>query len=355
MFKEIPTNGEINEKKKTLADFEKYRIRHTDEVIKPDVVFFVNGQMVCSRKNIFGITGKAKAGKSYAMSLIIAAVLQKGEFQGVISSFLPKGKDKIILFDTEQSEYHISVILDRIKKLGTTDKQMENLIVYSFDTLRSSKRREFFEDIIFQTEETGLILIDGVADLMASINDETSAADMLDDLRSFATKLDVAIGYVLHQNPSDNLKMRGHVGTIATNKSETVFQVASVKDNKTTKLVEFLSCRNKHPENFSFEILEDGIPEIQSECYEEPKAGRKVQKQLKDFEKYAILNEIFTGMYLSIGIGYTVLTEKIKEIHLEKHGTIGVNALKELVTYCREMNWIVQDKPKSNYFIHPFK
>ena len=90
------------------------------------------------------------------------------------------------------------------------------------------------------------------------------------------------------------------------------------------------------------------------ECYSEPKLGRKVQKQLNNIEKYSILTTIFVGNYKVAGIGYAVLSEMIKEIHTELHGSIGINNLKELLKYCKEMKWIVQDIPRGNYFLHDF-
>jgi len=336
-----------------LQDILKYRILPSDEIPKPDAVLFFNQQMVMSRQNISCVTGKAKVGKTFLMTLINEAILHKGEFQGVLSSYLPKGKDKIAYIDTEQSKYHISLILQRIKSVISHEK-LENVLMFNFDALSTEKRRDATETLIYSMDDIGVLIIDGIADLVYDTNDIRESANMVDDLRKWATERDIHIINVLHQNPSQSEKMRGHLGTILTNKSETVIQISSSKEDESVKLVETLATRNRKPDNWSFEIIE-GNPVIQDECYQEPKAGAKSKKALKDYEKYGILNEIFVGMYQTIGIGYTVLTEKIREVHLEKHGTIGVNALKELVTYCREMNWIVQDKPKSNYFLHPFE
>ena len=68
-----------------------------------------------------------------------------------------------------------------------------------------------------------------------------------------------------------------------------------------------------------------------------------------------MLLEIFTGLYKGNGIGYTVLMERLKEIHIRQYGTIGDVKIKELIKYCKEMTWIVQDGTRGNYFIHDFK
>ncbi len=352
MFDPIIVHKDESKQTNSLEFYEQFRRRHSDEVKAPDIVFSINGVMVSTRKNIFAITGKAKAGKSYAMSLIIASILQKGDFQGVISSYLPKGRDKIVLFDTEQSEYHISVILDRIKKLGTTDSQMENLITYSFDTIRAKVRREYFEDIITQIDGVGLVLVDGLADLIGSINNEEDSSNILDDLRAFATKLDISIGFVLHQNPSESSKMRGHIGTIGTNKSESVFQVVTSKENNSIKLVEFLHTRNKQPLNFAFEILEDGIPEIiEYEFQNQPKERKPTKKEMLYKLTFEIINECFSTDAQN-GIGYGELLDRIKRAFLKlSTESLGENYAKTFIKECVETSKICFEPASKRYFL----
>lgn len=352
MFEQIEIGKEPVKTKLSLNELLQYRVLPSEEVPKPDAVLFFNDQMVMSRQNISCVTGKAKVGKTFLMTLINESILHKGEFQGVLSSYLPKGKDKIIYIDTEQSKYHISLILQRIKRV-ITDEKIDNVYMFNFDALSTENRRNSVETLIYNLEGVGVVIIDGIADLIYDTNDIRESANMVDDLRKWATEKDLHIVNVLHQNPSQSDKMRGHLGTILTNKSETVIQISSSKENESIKLVETLATRNRKPDNWSFEII-DGNPVIMENTYEEPKAGRKVQKQLNDIERYDIITSVFIGPYSTNGIGYTILMERIREIHIEKFGSIGVNNLKDLVKYCREKNWVVNDGPKTNYFLHPF-
>lgn len=351
MLEKIPTSKE-EKKVVSLLDIEKYRILHTTEVPKPDIVLSVNGKVVSTRKNIFGITGKAKVGKSFLMSLIQASVLKKGEFS-VLSSYLPKGKDKIIYIDTEQSDYHVSLALKRIKTM-IEEKNIDNLLMYAFDAVPTSQRYDFTDYLINNTEGVGLVIIDGIADLVKTVNDEIIACDMADTLRRWATINDIAIGYVLHQNPSDNSKMRGHLGTVLMNKSETVIQISSSKENESVKLVETTQTRNAKPDNWSFEII-NGMPLIMDECYQEPKAGRKPVRILNDTERYSLLISVYSGVPKSEGISPTVLKENIFEEYTLKYGNIGETKVKEFISYCKEKRWLVQpDGAKTSYFLYPF-
>lgn len=353
MFEPIETAGPAEVKRSIrLTDIEKHRVKHTDQVPKPDVVLSINGQIVSTRKNIFGITGKAKVGKSFLMSLINGAVIQKGEFQNALSSYLPKGKDKIIYIDTEQSTYHVSVVLNRIKDM-VDEHKMDNLQMYAFDAVRTDDRYDYTEFLIQNTEGVGLVIIDGIADLVKSVNDEIVACDMADTMRRWATEQDIAIGYVLHQNPSDNAKMRGHLGTVLMNKSETVIQISSSKENESIKLVETTQTRNKKPDNFSFEII-NGVPEIMETTYTPQTAGRKPVIRLTDIDRYGILLEAFAGTDQTKGIPYSLMAENIRDTYIDKYGPIGDTKIKELVKYCKDKNWLVMpDGPRTNYHLYP--
>ena len=204
------------------------------------------------------------------MTLINGAVLKKGE-TGVLASYLPKGKDRILYIDTEQSDYHVSLVVKRIKDIAE-ENRMDNLLMYAFDSVPTQSRYEYTEFLIENTPNIGLVIIDGIADLVKTVNDEIIACDMADTLRRWATVNDIAIGYVLHQNPSDNAKMRGHLGTVLMNKSETVIQISSSKEDESVKLVETTQTRNKKPDNWSF-VMMDRKPVIMDQCYTETKIG----------------------------------------------------------------------------------
>jgi hypothetical protein len=338
----LPIDGEkIPEKKISYDQILKLRILPTDDIPKPEAVLFFHDQMVMSRKNISCITGKAKVGKTFLMTLLNISVLKKGEF-GTLQSYLPKGKDKIIYIDTEQSDYHILLILQRIQKEVSPDK----LMMFNFDAKSVEERKDFTRELIYNTPECGLLVIDGIADLIYDPNDIRESSQMVSELRKWATDCDIHIVNVIHQNPSENTKMRGHLGTILTNKAETVIQISSSKEDEGVKLVETLATRNRKPENWSFEII-DGQPTIMDQCYEAPKTGRKVVKTLTEEDRKEILTKIYSDVRKDLGLGYTVLVEKVKE-----NSNLAIVGSKDFVKYAKEMGWINNDGPRTNYFLN---
>lgn len=352
MFEPIKANEKQEKKKASLEEINaKYRVKHTDKVKPPEIVLQVHGKIVSTRQNIFGIKGKAKVGKSFLLTLINSITLQKGEIN-MLSSYLPKGRDKIIVIDTEQSRYHISLMMERIKKI-VDEHKLDNLFVYNLDSVPTAERMEYVETIISQTPGIGLFLIDGIADLVKSVNDEIVACDTADTLRRWATTYDCAIGYVLHENPSDSTKMRGHLGTILTNKSETVIQIESSKDNESIKQVSTAQTRNAKPEDWSFEII-DGMPVIMDELYVSP-SEKKRAVILTDIDRYSILTTVFDG-YDVTGLPHGIMKENIRSSYVEKYGEVGENKINDLIKYCKEKNWLVMpDGPRTNYHLYPFK
>lgn len=350
IFGKIEQPEKEQKKKASLAEINaRYRVKHTDEVKPPEIILKVHGKIVSTRQNIFGIKGKAKVGKSFLITLINSIVLQKGSMN-MLESYLPAGRDKIIIIDTEQSRYHISLMMNRIKKL-VEEHKLNNLFIYNLDSVPTADRLEYVETIIMETEGMGLVLIDGISDLVKSVNDEVVACDMADTLRRWATVRDIAIGYVLHENPSDSTKMRGHLGTILTNKSETVIQI---EDKEGVKLVSTAQTRNAKPEDWSFEII-DGMPVIMDETYVEDKPGKRVVKLLNDIERYSLLNTVFAGIYAE-GLPYSVMLESIREAYTIAYGNAGDTKIKQFITYCREKIWLVQpDGAKTNYHLYPFE
>jgi hypothetical protein len=353
MFKELPIGVTPKQKKVSLQEILKHRVLPSDEIPKPECVLYFHDQMVMTRKNISCITGKAKVGKTFLMTLLNETILMKGDFHNTLKSFLPKGKDKIIYIDTEQSDYHILLILKRIKDV-VSDEKIENLYMFNFDAIDIEKRKEYTRELIYAIDGVGLVVIDGIADLIYDPNDIRESSQMVSDLRKWSVEKDLHIVNVIHQNPSENQKMRGHLGTILTNKSETVIQISSSKENESVKLVETLATRNKKPNNWSFEII-NGIPEIMQECYEEPKIGRKKAKELNDIERYSLLNLVFSTVQPSEGLQSNILVERIRCAYIDTYGETSVRKIEDFVKYCKEMCWLVSDGHKKPFFLYPFK
>jgi len=267
-----------------------------------------------------------------------------------LKSYLPKGRDKIIYIDTEQSDYHILLILKRILDM-VGESKMGNLMMFNFDAIDINQRRDFTKELIYNTKGVGLVIIDGIADLIYDTNNIEESSIMASDLRKWSVENDIHILNILHQNPSENSKMRGHLGTILTNKSETVIQITSDKENENIKLVETLNTRNKKPNPFAFEIMENGIPEIVDYEFTNITVKKLSKKQLFENSKIEILNDIFSGEKV-IQIGYRELLDKFRRSFLTiNNETIGELYAKDCIKTLIENSYVLKTQYDNKYCI----
>jgi hypothetical protein len=332
----------------TKEILEKYRVNHSDILPDPEVILYIGGQMVWTRQNISFSSGKAKGGKTALVKMLVNSILTKGKTD-IFESYLPANFDKILWIDTEQARYHIRLGLNQIRQELTDDK-MNKLICLTLDTLDADECLQYVKQLIYDIDGIALVILDGIADLIWDSNDGRESQSLLKEMRIWATEKNLHIHNLLHENPTDtNSKMKGHLGTKGADKSECVFSVSSAKDDDELRIVTNTMSRNKKCKPFSFRITSEKI-EIQDEEYTVPTAGRKTKKVWKNYERYAILIQAFTGVNKSQGIGYAVLLEKVRENVSE----MGENAVKGFVTYAKEMKWICQDVPKGAYFLHDF-
>jgi hypothetical protein len=117
-----------------------------------------------------------------------------------------------------------------------------------------------------------VVFVDGLRDLLSSINDEESITKILNDFGSLAEERNLNIWMALHQNPSrknddDEAKMRGWAGTEFGNKvSDTLVSIKSKTANGVTFTVKQQDARDRDMDDWKFEVTEDagalGVPRI---------------------------------------------------------------------------------------------
>ena len=121
------------------------------------------------------------------------------------------------------SRYHCHNVLERILKLAdlptTTDN--ENLDFIGLREYSPSLRIQIIDYALQQKRGYGLVIIDGIRDLMLDINSTSESVEVINKMMEWSSKYDLHIHCVLHLNKGDN-NVRGHIGTEMSNKAETV-------------------------------------------------------------------------------------------------------------------------------------
>ena len=242
----------------TAAALIKYKVDPCKHIEKPRIVLSCyQSSPLATIGNFSLIIGRAKTKKTFLVtSIAAAAICGRCSISCITGDLLDID---VILVDTEQAPYHLQRTVDRI--IRQTDKtNPENFTAYGLRPLKALERVQIIENIVNNLKRPALIIVDGLRDLLTKgINDESEATEIISKVLRWTYEKDCHIMLVLHQNKND-YNARGHVGTEAVNKAETVLSVARDERNRDISIVTAEYCRDIDFPPFCFNIDEDGLP-----------------------------------------------------------------------------------------------
>ena len=233
-----------------------YRIDLTQHYADAEYLLTVEGIGLLAKGDIQAVKGKAKQGKTFFITALVAAVLN-GKF-GVLEA---SSKDyRVLIVDTEQNKKNVARNARKIHRLCGWPEN-ENHPRFSAVALRSyntDERREILEGEIASLKPD-LVILDGIKDLCRNIMDNPESTDVLDLLSRLSQDNNTAICCVLHENKSSaDSNMRGHLGTELINKCTEEYQVTK-KDHVIT-IEQTVSRDAPLYDKLEFTIGEDGMP-----------------------------------------------------------------------------------------------
>jgi len=332
----------------------KFRVLSTGYYEKPIPVIEIYDQekdswdVFATLGNISTVKGKAKSRKSTLLSLIVASAVCGEEIQGKIRSNLPKGKQNVLYIDSEQQLHHVSFILHRVKMLTKLHNVDDKLFMYCLRQLSPKERVLKVKEYVESIPNLGLVIIDGIRDLVMSINNEEESTEIVTLLMKWSLEYDVHIINVLHENPTSE-KARGHIGTEMMNKSETVIKVEVDSKNDDISGIYPDMCRNKPFKAFPIGIDDSGIPFI-SEQDLANKTPRKLG--VKDLNGNQIANLIDNAFKGNKELNYSELLIQLQSHFNILYGnSIGDNQAKQLIKSAKEMGVINQPEGNRKPFV----
>ena len=218
--------------------------------------------------NFSFVQAPPKVGKSFFTSLLTSAYLNNGnKFTGKIKGHR-KGRN-VIHFDTEQGRFHAQKVFRRpimMNGLETDDKYY----TYALRNMSPADRIDFIDYVlsdVLDGKNIGLIIIDGIADLVADVNNLEQCSVAVQKLMSWTDEYKCHIVTVIHSNYGSD-KPTGHLGSFLEKKAELQIKLEANHVNKGWVSVECKRSRNRGFEPFSFLINENGLPEFVDNSYE---------------------------------------------------------------------------------------
>jgi hypothetical protein len=329
-------------------------IRATDKYTMPPEVIKVNNSTISTLGNFSASTGKGKSKKTFNVCAIVASAITGKKVLNYEAHF-PESKRKILYFDTEQSSYHCHKVLERINRLAGFPAE-EDLSLIEFVKLREYNpidRRQIIELALAERPDVGLVIIDGLRDLLFDINSSIEAAEVIGLLMRWTSQYNLHIHTVLHLNKADD-NVRGHIGTELNHKAETILQISRNEEDGKISEVHASLIRDRDFPPFAFQINDEGLPELIEGFEFKPKSNRKA---VFDYEIMAeelhrkALEVAFAE--ITVPILYTPLLGRLcvgyASIGFERSRNVLVNLLKFLVK-----NQIVVKEGKGYVFNRDF-
>ena len=211
--------------------------------------------------NISVIKGKAKSKKTFLLSMLTACLVSNNSIASLLYPSIPNEKRSVIFIDTEQSEYDSWCVTVRIKTMSGVD--CENFVPFSMIGQENTDIIEVIKYLIINFPNISVIIIDQIADLVESVNDEKEAVKLVRFLQKVNKDYDIHICCVIHENPSTQSdKATGWIGSQILKKAETIMTVSKDSYNNRIAHVSASFTRGEEFDDFSFEINQYGIPEI---------------------------------------------------------------------------------------------
>ena len=333
----------------------KGEIKATDKVTIPPKILFVGDCTIATFGNFSASTGKAKSKKTFNISAMVAAAVTNTTVLNY-RACLPEGKRKILYFDTEQSKYHCHNVLERIYKLSglSVKKDDPRLLFWGLREYTPKLRIALIDYALRKHQEVGVVIIDGLRDLMYDINNGKEATDVMTVLMAWTSVYDLHIHTVLHLNKNDN-NPRGHIGTELENKAETVLIISKNLQNNSISEVRPMHMRDKEFSTFAFHIDDNKLPVLDNGISVTVVKRREKSLVSLDNEVHQeILSKAFKN---NSPTRYSDLVEMVSRAYEDAGYKRGTNGIKDLLKLLSGKGIIVkQDNAyiyKSEGFVNP--
>ena len=234
------------------------RITPDTHISPHDFLFRWDDRPCFARGELVALTGKAKSGKTFVCSLLMALAIRP-QIMGI--SRLHDEPLRVVWIDTEQSEDSTQEILShRIGKLINQPIPDDQFFVYN---LRRDNWQERFNlaNLCIVHAKPDLVIFDGIRDVVGDINNYTEAQNVLEKLLSLASWSGACIVCVLHQNKSiEDKTLRGALGTELQNKSYETYECQKDPDTRLFTLRQTATRKYDITQKLEFTVNQEGLP-----------------------------------------------------------------------------------------------
>ena len=276
-----------------IAKLKKDRITADKELPPMEFLLKLFDVPCCPRGELVAFTGKAKSGKTFVMSMMMAAASAAEALAFRRTTFEPL---QVLWIDTEQSDQStqdilrnrlIPMVISSPPKLGGArgglKERTDSLVqttppagtppnsggerfpesMYDIFNVRTESWQERLPLLLAAIDmcRPDLVILDGVRDLVDDINNGQLAHDVTERLMRVAQQARCCIVCVIHQNKAaEDRTLRGSIGTELTNKAFEVYECEKMMPSRTFVLTQKLTRKYDITDSLYFTVDDRGLP-----------------------------------------------------------------------------------------------
>ena len=253
---ELEHAGEETALSPKMLLLEQLRITPEKQLKPMEFLFHLFGKPCFPRRELVAITGKAKSGKTFVTSILMACCQSRD-----VLAFQRIGDEpfRVLWYDTEQSgESTQDILKNRVMRMVDGDGKLFD--IFNVRGVAWKERRDLLREAVTRCKPD-LVIVDGIRDLVNDINDGTLAQEVMEELMHLATEHDCCIVCVLHQNKSgEDHNLRGWIGTELMNKAFEVYSCEKLLPQHIFSLEQTLTRKYDIERTMYFEVGDDGLP-----------------------------------------------------------------------------------------------
>ena len=250
-----------------MINLDRFRITSESEIQPKEYTMEFLGRPCFPRKDLSVFAGVAKTGKTFVTSMLMAAATTSEDEPSVLAlKRIRKEPLKVMWYDTEQSlETTKEIMVKRIAKMVGGTFPDTQFFVFNVRAMTFEERNKML-GVAIESYRPDIVIVDGIADLLADINDGPKAIELISELLRLADKNNCNITLNIHLNRSgEKSNLRGWLGSMLLQKAFEVFNCAKVFKTDVLSVELFMSRKVNESVTFYYKINNQGLPESTEE------------------------------------------------------------------------------------------
>ncbi|KWW26895.1 MAG: hypothetical protein AUK63_2486 [bacterium P3] len=252
-----------------LQKLDETRIASDTYAPEEEFLFKIFGTPCFPRGDLTTVTGPAKSGKTFFLSMLMACAVRR---QVLGLERIREEPLRVLWYDTEQSRYTTKRILTGrigalLKDAGGEAETFPDGQYYVFN-MRDKLPRERVDylELAIKTYRPDICIIDGIADMLEDINSGPDSVRLMQQFQMLATTYGCNITMVIHLNRTgEKLNLRGWLGTLMLHKSYEVFNCDRLSREEAFTAELTVSRHFSRKETLCYAVCDDGLP-VQSDA-----------------------------------------------------------------------------------------